>query len=700
MTSGPPLPFGVGSVPQHRPAHRGPVAHPHPPARSGSSPASHAPPSVRGVVTLDGASLVIKFSGKHHGFINAVKTIKGYRWDPTRNSWIVHVGNIRHVRYLADLHGWTLSPKVAAIPDLDLSAVPIVVSVEGEQLIIDSPFREDVWKALADCGGHHHERTGRWFVPAEMAFDAVMDLERIGNVQFIGDSSTIMEQIEAAREMLLLSRALEPSPGFVLAPSIIRTLHGFQAAGVEYLARARRGFAWGTVGAGKTTVGLAALEQLGAYPALVIPPAGLKTNWAREVQDIIPHRRVAICEGLRAANLFDDRLLVDSRPDIVICNAEILGDPTKPRSWALSFITGGHLRGIVVDEGHRMNNAKTQRTAAAIAITESLPPDAARFLLTATPVVNKRIELHPQLAVIGRDGEFGDKKRIKDDTRLSRRLRTVCAWRPDPKEVLVKLGVINADGSVDPIEQTILVDGEPAAMAEYRRCEDDFLTFIADKARAKAIELGQDPESAAVEAELKASSSESLTLITHLCRLAGYAKLKAAKEWTADFLASGEKLLVFAEHHDVMDALSGGQIPQIHGGVKHADRQVLVDRFQERAGFDPIQAMVLQTKAAGEGLTLTKAWHVMFAELQWTYAAHFQAIGRGHMRMSDPHPVVAHYLVAKDTIDEARMKIIANKREEAKSVVDGDRETITAESTFGDVFSELLHKALKRKKPK
>ena len=269
----------------------------------------------------------------------------------------------------------------------------------------------------------------------------------------------------------------------------------------------------------------------------------------------------------------------------------------------------------------------------------------------------------------------------------------MCAWRPDPTEVLRFLGVIGDDETAEVPKNYIVVDGDPKVMAKYRHAEERFLEYLRQKAEEKAREMGADPHSAGVRAMMRAASAAQLMQVNELSRLAGLAKVRAGKEWVQDFLTTGDKLLVFAHHRDVMADLAGKSIPQIHGDVKRADRDVLVDRFQDEAP-PPLQALVLQTEAAGEGLTLTKAYQVLHAELEWVPGAHDQADARAAWRMNDPHNIMSNYLVCADSIDEVRVGVLQAKREEMEAVTDGDRDRIAQESTYGAVFEQLLRKAL------
>lgn len=797
----------------------------------------------RGAVTLEGTWIVLTFSHKHHPFINAVKSIKGAhemprpQFDSRRRSWLVHIGNIRQVRDLAHRHGWEMSDAVRNIPDLDPGDVPMMVSAEGEQLILIGAYREETWEILSEGGASYERHTGRWFIPYELALDIIFDLQKVGRIKFVGDRSELMDKLDEAAEMLRLSRALKNTTSFEVADTVQRELRAFQVPGVEYLTRAGRGFGWATTGSGKTTVAAVALEQLDAFPALIIPPSGLKTNWVREAYAILPHRQVFVCEGQlspeRAKDLtrllalhdhkrldrgeqredrrggldvppvldepgrlpesarlpgvaqpapseqpVDERLVRPVDHDSVPLHvdgtfpvddpsevgqighggrAEVdrRGNPVLPGVWDASvspsgsqghlgdaepggdrlpsfaveecpvclqhpglgdltklahaeilicnydilafwrdFLIGFGLAAVVADEGHRLSNPRSRWTKAAIKISESLPHQAPRFILTATPVRNRRSELVPQLAFIGREGEFGDRKQLREDERLARRMRTVCAWRPDPKEVLQSLGVVSADGSIDPIEDRVLIDGDPKAMAEYRHAEANILEYLMAQARKKAIEIGEDPESAAVEAAMKLDKAKHLMVVNTLVSAANKAKIGPAVEWARDFKSSGDKILAFAERVQMMEAMAeatGWSL--IRGGVSKKRRTEIEDQFQGRATGD-LQGIVIQYQSGGEGLTLTEAWHVLHAELRWSPGDHIQADGRAWYRMNDPHNITAHYLICAGTIDELRMDVLDGKRAEMATVTDGDRMSIANSDTFGDVLSILLRRAL------
>jgi SWI/SNF-related matrix-associated actin-dependent regulator 1 of chromatin subfamily A len=147
---------------------------------------------------------------------------------------------------------------------------------------------------------------------------------------------------------------------------------------------------------------------------------------------------------------------------------------------------------------------------------------------------------------------------------------------------------------------------------------------------------------------------------------AGRAKLPAVIEYILDSVGeeeTGPKFLVFAHHRDVLDgiclALDKHKMKHIRidGKTPGNTRQPLVDVFQT----DPtVRLAVLSITAAGVGLTLTAAEHVLFAELFYNPGAVMQAEDRAH-RIGQKNCVQVHYLVARGTIDDALFKMINRK---------------------------------------
>ncbi len=160
----------------------------------------------------------------------------------------------------------------------------------------------------------------------------------------------------------------------------------------------------------------------------------------------------------------------------------------------------------------------------------------------------------------------------------------------------------------------------------------------------------------------------------------------------------GEKALLFIEDRDMQAsfAAAAGTLfglrsePQvINGEVPGHRRQAIVERFQKApAGFD---VLVLSPKAAGVGLTITAANHVIHLSRWWNPAVEDQCNDRAY-RIGQTKPVTVHVPLARHptygdaSFDVTLDKLLAEKRALSRHMLtppvkDGDA-AILFESTI------------------
>ncbi len=448
-----------------------------------------------------------------------------------------------------------------------------------------------------------------------------------------------------ATELVKLSGATH---GTLEIPHLAGALMPFQAAGVTYARVQRRTFLADEQGLGKTVQALATVEADHAFPAIVVCPASLKLNWQREAGRWLPHRSVTLITG-RSPTALD--------AEILVLNYEILDAHRE----ALADTGAGAL---VLDESHYCKNPKARRTQEAHLLSCALRPRALRLALTGTPLVNRAKELVPQLRILGRLDEFGSgaefERKFSDPAnreRLHWHLRRSCYVRRLKRDVLPQL----------PAKQRAVIPVALENAAEYAHAEAAFLAWLHDHYRDSA-DLARRLDSA--------MRAEALVKINALRKLAGTGKISVAAEWIDDFVASGQKLIVFAVHRDVQTTLVHRFPHAVHllGTDTQAERQQAVDRFQQ----DPdVLLCVCSLKVAAHGITLTAAANVAFVELGWTPAEHDQAEDRCH-RIGQANAVTAWYLLAAATIDDRLSALIDHKRLVIGAITDGTRPTEAA----------------------
>ena len=122
----------------------------------------------------------------------------------------------------------------------------------------------------------------------------------------------------------------------------------------------------------------------------------------------------------------------------------------------------------------------------------------------------------------------------------------------------------------------------------------------------------------------------------------------------------------------------------LHGGTTIKRRQEMVDAFQ--AGAVPV--FLLSLKAAGTGLNLTRADHVIHYDRWWNPAVEDQATDRAY-RIGQTRSVQVHRLIAEGTVEDRIADMIASKRELADAVLGSGEAALTelSDAELADLVS-------------
>ena len=155
-------------------------------------------------------------------------------------------------------------------------------------------------------------------------------------------------------------------------------------------------------------------------------------------------------------------------------------------------------------------------------------------------------------------------------------------------------------------------------------------------------------------------------------------KLDLLDELLDTITAEGESVLVFTQYKQMAALLEkhlaerGVPALFLHGGTPVARREEMVDRFQR--GEVPV--FLLSLKAAGTGLNLTRATHVVHYDRWWNPAVEDQATDRAY-RIGQDKPVQVHKLLAEGTVEDKVAKLLEAKRALADAVVGSGEAALT-----------------------
>lgn len=400
------------------------------------------------------------------------------------------------------------------------------------------------------------------------------------------------------------------------------------------------------MGLGKTIQAIAWLQMHPEKrPAIIIVPAFLKLNWERELAKWMPNPDSQIVKGTTPHT---------TKGKIIIINYDILPHWTKVLRLRDPKV-------IITDECHYYKSDKAKRTKAVKMLAKGVPHFIA---LSGTPIENRPIEIFNAVSLIeptlfpkkwdflrrycdpkhnGYGWNFNGASHMPE---LHTILSTTVMIRRKKKDVLKDL----------PEKVWALVPMELTNLNEYHFAESNFIQWV--------------QKEKGTEAAVKASNAEVFSSIEALKQLAVQGKLEQATEWIENFLESGKKLVVFATHHFVVDAIMerfSKVSVKVDGRVSMTNRQEAVDRFQN----DPaVQLFIGNIDAAGVGITLTAASDVAFLELPWTPGKLEQASDRVH-RIGQKDSVTVYYLLASNTIEEKIAQLIDNKRKVLDAILDG-----------------------------
>lgn len=212
-----------------------------------------------------------------------------------------------------------------------------------------------------------------------------------------------------------------------------------------------------------------------------------------------------------------------------------------------------------------------------------------------------------------------------------------------------------------------------------RRKKTEVLTQLPDKRRQyvpvemTASALGPVAGMRDQLKQLKRDSAAFGKLWGECLQHTGIAKVPMVLEYLNDLLEGGSKVLLFAHHIKVLDALEQELVRlkvgliRIDGSVTPTDRQLRCKEFQSK---DHVRVALLGLLAAGQGITLTAADTVLFAEMSVTPGIMLQGEDRAH-RIGQRCSVNIHYLVAKGTIDEDIWRMICSKLSNLGLALDG-----------------------------
>ncbi|MFF3326654.1 DEAD/DEAH box helicase [Streptomyces sp. NPDC002889] len=467
-------------------------------------------------------------------------------------------------------------------------------------------------------------------------------------------------------------------------PALAATLRDYQLRGLNWLHRMTSlglgGCLADDMGLGKT-ITLIALhlhrrtDRSTAGPTLVVCPTSLMGNWQREIERFAPGVPVRRFHGAaRSLQALGEGEFVLTTYGTMRLDAARL----REVAWGL----------VVADEAQHVKNPYSA-TAKQLRTLEA----RARVALSGTPVENNLSELWAILdwttpGLLGRLGTFR--------TRYAQAV----------------------EGGNDPAAAQRLAALVRPFLLRRRKSDPGIAPELPPKTETdRAVSLTREQSAlyeAVVRETLAAISGAGgmerrglvvrlLTALKQICnhpaqylkeyglkeerpRIAGRSgKLELLDELLDTMLAEDASVLVFTQYVQMARLLElhlaarGVRTQFLHGGTPVTEREAMVARFQ--SGEVPV--FLLSLKAAGTGLNLTRAEHVVHYDRWWNPAVEAQATDRAY-RIGQDRPVQVHRLITEGTIEDRIAQMLARKQELADTVL-GSGEAAPTELTDAEL---------------
>lgn len=580
----------------------------------------------------------------------------------------------------------------------ELHAGVHIIDSEGEvSQTFDASGLEEVFTEATTNGEEYVEHNGEWIrVPHNISVfqEAVTQLEQawgdnarvdVTKLPYVLEIFENISQLEynqpilTVHEEMLNNGILDRKP----PASFGASLKPFQEEGYVWMKslhyRKLGGLLADDMGLGKTiqvVSFLTYLHEMGKLtPTLIVVPKSLIENWVAEIHKFaspIAHLIHVHSGGNRVKN-----------PEILQKYAITL---TTYQTLVRDQLAFGQVewQTIICDEAQAIKNPTTAASKVIKAMNAKF-----RVAMTGTPVENGLSELWSIMDYV-QPGLLGSLHEFK-------------------KEFMDKLEAEERDHET---EQRLLAR---ISMVYKRRTKSEELAgqLPAKLSVEIPVPLGSEQQQAyaAVISQVKMKTLSGLQAIQQLRELCSHPALvnesyrnlpiqsvpKLAKtlDLIREIQAKGEKVLIFTELRQMQEILRDAirdQFninPQIINGMTER-RQSYVDQFNNRPGFD---VMILSPKAAGTGLTITSANHVIHYTRWWNPAVENQATDRVY-RIGQNKPVQVYYpivtaeksFLTSGTVEEIVHRILTEKQELASSIIVSSRKLEIENEVLESVF--------------
>ena len=410
--------------------------------------------------------------------------------------------------------------------------------------------------------------------------------------------------------------------------------------------------------------------------ALIVAPLSVLRSWEREASKVVTQcvpsiRTISVSSSMnkvtRCRHLKTALECSSNSPCIIITTYGLIGSSPMDFMHEEYDYSWDY---IVLDEAHKIKNpaARVSKSCRQIASDSN----TRRLILTGTPIMNNLKELWALFDFATSGKVLGTLPMFKNQ--FSSPIED--ARSADATGHTIRIGEKANQELQEKIKPYFLQRLKIDFLADKLPTKTDFVvwTHLSKFQRAMYSRYVNSGDSAVAQV-LSGISTSPLEAVTWLKKLCGHPillekenqhfdrmspeKLKrnSSKLQVLDTLVErlrrkGHRTLIFSQSTKMLDiierVLSRMRLSRIDGNTKERDRQRRVDDFNEK---DDVEVMLLSTKAAGVGLTLTGANRAIIYDPSWNPAEDSQAIDRCY-RIGQKKEVVVFRFITAGSVEE------------------------------------------------
>ncbi|KAF2465544.1 uncharacterized protein BDR25DRAFT_346076 [Lindgomyces ingoldianus] len=571
-----------------------------------------------------------------------------------------------------------------AIPE-DFLRIDIVLSVKFTSFVdvrseeIDKARIKEVDTALIKYKGLGYEDAVWEKVPTVEDGDRWLDFVTAYNDWVAGryvrypKQGPLKARLEKARGTAFAKLEKQKQPDTLVGGELMK----YQIDGLNWLYyqwySQKNGILADEMGLGKTiqVIGFMAtlVQEHNCFPFLVVVPNSTCANWRREIKQWVPSLRVVTFFGSSVAR--DMAYKYEMYPEgakELRCHVVVTSYEAATDDSCRKIFRGANWAALIVDEGQRLKNDKSQLYGALNAIKAPF-----RLLLTGTPLQNNARELFNLLQFLDdtiKAAELEEKyakmtseniRELHDQIRpfiLRRTKAQVLTFLPPLGQIIVPLSMSVLQKN---LYKSILAKNPDLLKALFTT------TALKQQERANLTNILMQLRKCLCHPFVYSREIEERTdiaAVSHRNLVEASAKLQFLELLLPKLKERNHRVLIFSQFLDMLsiveDFLDGLQLTyqRLDGTMGSLEKQKRIDQFN--APDSPLFAFLLSTRAGGVGINLATADTVIILDPDFNPHQDIQAISRAH-RIGQKKKVLCFQLMTRGSVEEKITQIGRNK---------------------------------------